>query len=117
MPKRFRWCPNQKKVVEVEDRAELPRQVPLSDAMGFPEGSLAKFEAHRKSHGCSGVEFVRDKDVPQFYQVKCDSWRDRDKYMQKRRMWNDEKTHAGGITAAELRKAEELVRERHGTPV
>lgn len=41
----------------------------VSDALGFIEAQLPEFEADRRAHGFSDIEFIRDPDVPGFIQV------------------------------------------------
>ncbi len=92
----------------------------VSDALGFPEQVLADFEADRQAHGFSGVEFVRDPDVPQFIRPKCSSPEQWQRYIKHRgaRDQNSLNGSGAGLTREQLRRAEELVlRERGEKPL
>lgn len=41
----------------------------VSDALGFPEQCLKDRRTQLEQSGCKGVEFKRDPQVPEFYQV------------------------------------------------
>jgi len=87
----------------------------VSDALGFGEHQLADFEADRQKHGFGGVEFVRDPDVPQFIQVKCQSRREHARYVKHRGMVNRSQ-HGGGVflTQDDLDRAKQFVETHHG---
>ncbi len=55
-----------------------------SDALGFGQHQFGEFEEDRRQHGFSGVEFVRDPQVPEFYQVKCRSRDEFNRYLSHR---------------------------------
>lgn len=95
----------------VTEKAPLQRDL-VSDTLGFGETAFNDFEADRVAHGFHGVEFTRDPDVPQFYQVRFRSTRDRDRYIKHRGFVN--RTGLGGVrfTEEELERAEELVSRR-----
>ncbi len=67
----------------------------VSDALGFCEEQLADFEEDRRANGFRGVEFVRDPLVPQFFQVKCKSRAEHDRYVKHRGMVN--RSYNGGV--------------------
>jgi hypothetical protein len=102
-------------------RAEIVRELEkpvVSDSLGFTEKQLADFEADRKRHGFTGVEFKRDPDVPQFFQVHCSGKAEWDRYVKHRGM-NDCNSMNGGrqaLSERDLRAAEQKVRERYGDP-
>jgi hypothetical protein len=81
--------------------------------MGFGQHMLDHFEADRVAHGYSDVEFVRDPDVPQYFNVKCESRDAFNRYAKHRNLVN--KSGIGGVrlSAEELARAEEMMKERH----
>ena len=84
-----------------------PRTI-VSDSLGFGEHQLADFEQDRQQSGFLGVEFVRDPQVPQFFQVKCSSRAEYERYVKHRGMVN--KTGIGGVrlTQEDLDRAADL---------
>jgi len=84
----------------------------VSDTLGFTQDQYADFEADRQRHGFSGVEFVRDPDVPQFYQVKVRSRREYERYVKHRGYVNA--TSIGGVrfSPGELERVAEKVKQR-----
>jgi hypothetical protein len=90
----------------VSDRPEI-----VSDALGFTEGQLAHFEADRKLNQHHGIEFVKDPDVPRFYQVKCSSPGAFDRYAKHRGFFNKSGKNGGGacLTQADIDAAKVLV--------
>ena len=86
----------------------------ISDSLGFGEHQLADFEKDRKANGFSGVEFIRDPAVPEFFRVKCSSRREFNRYVAHRGMVN--KNSIGGVrfTEEELEGAKEMMRRIHG---
>jgi hypothetical protein len=85
----------------------------VSDALGFIEDQHGDFETDRVRNGFTNTEFVRDKDVPQFYQVKFGSEREKRRYM-KHRMFKDQNSRNGSntMTAAQLEQAKALILAR-----
>lgn len=86
-------------VVEVgqEPCRELDKPI-VSDALGFSEQQFNDFEADRVKNGHVGIEFVRDKDVPQFFQVKCSSREAWAKYVKHRGMYDRNSRNGGSFT-------------------
>lgn len=98
MVRKFRYDSVSKQVVEVfpgEAQEKGAGKPIISDALGFTEGQLAQFEADRIKHGFSDVEFVRDPQVPEFYQVKMGSEETKSRYM-KHRGYHDRNSLNGG---------------------
>lgn len=115
MSRKFQYFPG-KGVVEVTNtaRQELAKPI-VSDACGFIQQQLGDFEVDRVKNGFTGIEFVRDKDVPEFIQVKCSSQKEFDRYMKHRGLHdrNSRNGSAAGITQKEMDEAERLVKERY----
>ena len=113
--RRFQYVKGQG-VVEVGStaRKELDKPI-LSDACGFIEQQLGDFETDRVKNGFRGIEFVRDKDVPQFFQVKCSSRKEFDRYMKHRGMYdkNSSNGSSAGITEKEINEAAQRVKEKY----
>ena len=105
-----------KGLVEVTNTARKELEKPIvSDACGFIQQQFNDFETDRVKNGFTGIEFVRDKDVPQFYQVKCSSRKEFARYMKHRGMHdkNSRNGSAAGITQKELDDAMRLIREKY----
>ncbi len=110
------------RVREVEQEVEVRREkrsgeIPIiSDNMGFGESSLDKFEADRKAHGFHGVEFIRDKEVPQFFRVKCSDRTTWERYVKHRGLTDRNGKNGGSmtLTADQLEAAKEMVRKKFG---
>lgn len=90
-----------------------PRAVPppaISDSLGFPEQCLADRQAQLDKSGCLGIEFKRDPQVPEFYQVHASSRKAMDKYTRMRNLVNRTGSLGGGVmlTQQELDRAAEL---------
>ena len=87
-------------------RAEI-----LSDSMGFIEQQLPAMREHLKQSGVKGVEFVRDKLEPKFFQVKCDGPRSFNQYLKSRAMadYNTKNGSGAMLTEVDFEKAKELV--------
>ncbi len=83
----------------------------LSDTLGFGQHQLAEFEADRKLNGFSGVEFVRDRDVPEFYQAKISSVKEWRRYVKHRGMYDKNSGNGSGVVISEdqMQAAKELV--------
>lgn len=71
----------------VQRREELTPPI-LSDSLGFPQQQLAEMERDRRAHGFAGIEFVRDRRVPEFIQVKGRSGPEWERYIRHRGMRN-----------------------------
>lgn len=99
--------------VAVERTARNGRPI-VSDNLGFGAHQFAEFEQDRKSHGFTGVEFVRDKDVPEFYQVKVSSRAEWDRYVEHRGMVDRNRGAGAALSADGLREAENMVRRQYG---
>ena len=69
----------------------------------------------RSKNGFRGIEFVRDKDVPQFFQVKCSSRKEFDRYMKHRGMYdkNSSNGSSAGITEKEINEAAQRIKEKY----
>jgi hypothetical protein len=88
----------------------VPQSRPIvSDSLGFTDSQLSEMEADRASSGFTGVEFVRDPQEPRFYQVKCDSWRTRDRYARHRGMVDRSRGPGLKLSQRDLDRAAELV--------
>lgn len=88
----------------------------VSSALGFTETQLADFAADRDRHGFSGVEFVRDKHVPQFFNVQfAGSRKEWQRYIKHRgHVDNNSRLGSGNVIgAAELAGAQKLIRDRY----
>lgn len=53
----------------------------VSDAMGFPSRQLPEYDAYRRAHGFSSVEYKPDPQVPGFTQVHFNNHAERDRYI------------------------------------
>lgn len=91
------------------------RPIPPSDAMGFSEHQLAEFEFDRQQNHFSGVEFVRDPTCPTFYQVKCSSRKEWERYVKHRGLVVKNKTVGAALTPSALERAAEMVSRRFAT--
>jgi hypothetical protein len=93
----------------------------VSDSLGFTESQLADFEEHRKKGGFTGIEFKRDPDVPQFFQVHCSGPEEFRRYREERNrlsggMFQDHNSRNGGgqaLSERDLRAAEQMIREKY----
>jgi hypothetical protein len=83
----------------------------VSDSLGFPEQCLDGFEADRQASGHSDISFVRDPQVPEFFQVHAGSQRAMDAYTKHRKLVNRTGSLGGGVRLSqdELDRAAELV--------
>lgn len=93
-------------------------QTVVSDNLGFGMHQLVEMEADRRMNGFSAIEFVQDKQEPTFYQVKCSSPQQYQRYI-KHRGWVDKNGSLGlgaghALSPKDLADAERLVRERYG---
>ena len=90
--RRIHDVPRMKKSSKYEGvKAEI-----LSDTLGFGQHQFEEFEADRKRHGFTGVEFVRDKEVPEFYQAKIDSVKEWRRYIKHRGLVDRNGRNGGG---------------------
>lgn len=94
-------------------RAEVQRERTeiVSDSMGFGEHQLSEMKDHLGQHKIRGVEFSRDKDVPEFYQVKFSGPKAKAAYM-KARGFNDHNSKNGSgamLSAKDFADAKLLV--------
>ena len=83
--------------------------IPASDAMGFTVRQLAEFEADRTLHGFTGVEFTQDPHEPTFYQVRCSSRREWERYVKHRGMTDNNHTCGVSISYADIERAKRRV--------
>jgi hypothetical protein len=84
----------------------------ISDGLGFSELQLAEFEADRKAHGFSGVEFKRDPLEPTYYRVHFSGRREWERYIKHRGAFNKNGSRMGVTLApGELERAAKRVRE------
>lgn len=83
----------------------------VSDAMGFGQDQLGEMQAHLEHSQCRGIEFVRDKDVPEFIQVKCSSEKAKREYMKQRGYTDHNSKNGSGamLSAKDLEDARDLV--------
>lgn len=98
----------------IEKIRELEKPI-LSDGLGFGRQQLGEFEADRKAAGFTGVEFVQDTAVPEFYQVKISSKREWQRYLEHRGM-HDKNSRNGGsveITEETLEQARQRILEKY----
>lgn len=81
----------------------------VSDALGFPEQQLGQFEEDRLKNHFTGIEFKRDPEVPQFFQVHCQSRAEFNSYVKHRGCVN--KSGVGGVrlSQSDLESAARLV--------
>jgi len=88
----------------------------LSDNLGFGQHQLAEMEADRVRSGVKGIEFVRDKSVPEFFQVRCDSPRAWAEYAKHRGFYDKNSRNGSGacLTPQDFEKAKELVNRNSG---
>lgn len=103
---------------KAKPRMRWEGQTVVSDSLGFGMHQLAEMEADRQMNGFSGIEFVQDKTEPTFYQVKCSSPQQYQRYI-KHRGWVDKNGNlglgAGNILSKhDIEAAEKLVRARYG---
>jgi hypothetical protein len=78
----------------------------VSDSLGFPQHQFEEFEADRKLSGFSGIEYRRDPDVPEFYQVHAKSGSEWEKYLRHRGFVDRNKSDRGvKLAPGELEKA------------
>lgn len=100
----------------------------VSDALGFIAEQLPDFEADRKRHGFSAIEFVRDPTCPTFVQVKCSSPAEFQRYREHRNEmskspsnkfkgeFNDKNRRNGGgqpLSKRDFEIAEAKIREKY----
>lgn len=85
-----------------------------SDALGFTSHQLAEFEADRKRNGFTGVEFVRDKTYEHFWQVKCSSRREWERYVAHRQLIDKNKSSGTALSAGQLERARQDVLKKYG---
>ena len=98
--------PDTKPRPSIPERAEI-----LSDTLGFGQHQLAEMEADRKRNNFNGVEFVRDKAVPEFIQVKIDSQKEWKKYVAHRGLHDRNGRNGGGgaVGVAQMEASKRLV--------
>ena len=80
---------------------EKGQAVIISDALGFGQQQFDEMEAHRKREGHVGVEFVRDPETPQFFQVHCSSEKAKQEYMKSRNFHDRNSRNGGGFILSE----------------
>lgn len=81
----------------------------VSDALGFTVSQLREMEEDRVKSRIRGIEFRPDPDVPEFYQVHCDSEQAKSRYM-KHRGFSDKNSKNGSscvISELEFKKLKE----------
>lgn len=61
-----------------------PEKTIVSDALGFGQHQLDAFEEDRKRNGFTGVEFRRDPQVPEFFQVHISGRKEHARYVRHR---------------------------------
>lgn len=82
----------------------------VSDALGFPQQQIGEMQEHLRQSGCKGIEFERDKAVPEFVQVKAGSHREFHKYMRSRGFHDQNSRNGSGamLTKKDFDDAAEL---------
>lgn len=100
--------------VRVASRVKQRTEI-VSDSMGFIEKQLPEMRKHLKQSGIRGVEFVRDKTEPKFFQVKCDSPSVLNKYLKARKMadYNTKNGSGAMLSEQDFENAKELVLRKH----
>ena len=101
--------------IERDGKPERQKMAPacdreiVSDTLGFGQHQLDDFERDRQQHGFTGVEFIPDRDVPEFRRVKCSSQKEFERYLSHRGYVNQ--TGLGGVrlTQEDLDRAADLV--------
>lgn len=88
------------------------RQEIVSDSLGFGILQLADFENDRDNNGFSGIEFTQDPQVPEFFQVRCNSRREMDAYTKHRGFYNKTNVSGSALSPEMLQAAI----DRHATP-
>lgn len=98
--------PSSRKTAGERGRTEI-----VSDALGFTEKQFDEMEAHRQRHGFTDIEFRRDPDVPQFFQVCCGSEKAKRRYMKSREFSDRNSRNGGGqpLSPKDLEDAKQLV--------
>jgi hypothetical protein len=88
----------------------------ISDALGFTEHQFTEMEAARQIGKFSGIEFVRDPQVPTFFQVKCSGPDEHRRYMEYRGMYDKNSRNGGGATMSQeqLDRAAAIVIGKYG---
>lgn len=83
----------------------------VSDSLGFSHLQLNEMRTHLKQSGIKGVEFVKDKTESTFMQVKCDSPRVFQKYMESRGFHDHNSKNGSGamLSETDIANAKELV--------
>lgn len=117
----FLTLPNGETARRVHDVYQKPskpvaqRPEIVSDALGFPQQQLGDMQKHLEESGCKGIEFTRDKSVPEFIQVKAGSHREFQRYM-KSRGFNDmnSRNGSGGLSKKDFEDARELAARKAG---
>lgn len=95
-----------KKAVVDDPNVTAPKAV--SDSLGFTEQQLRDFEADRDAHGFRDIEFHRDPDVPQFFQVHAASRAAMMKYARHRGMRDLSNRGSVYLTQADMDRAAEI---------
>lgn len=94
--------------------SDKPQRAIVSDALGFPEQSLAQFEQDRQANNLTGVEFARDPSCKEFVQVKFASELAKKRYMQYRG-YTDQNSKNGSavvVSASQIEQAKALVNRK-----
>jgi hypothetical protein len=89
----------------------------LSTNAGFTAKQLPVMEAHRKTHNFSGIEFVKDTRFQEngFYQVKCSSPGEWQRYLKSRGIVDFSSLNGGG-TLPDIEAARSAVLRQYGPP-
>ncbi len=83
------------------------KPIPPSDALGFTAHQLQEFEFDRQRNGFTGVEFVKDPTYDKFYQVKCSSRGEWERYVRHRGMIDKNATSGTALSPKQLEAAAE----------
>jgi hypothetical protein len=104
--------------LEVDDKQEGKRtghesRPIVSDSLGFGFGQLAEMEQDRASSGFTDIEFRRDPQTPEFYQVHCGSVAAFDRYAKHRGFVNKSKGSGFRFAPGQLERAQEDAKRRY----
>jgi len=107
----------QAKFATAEAVKELSKPM-VNDSAGFGQHQFDDFEADRSNNGFSAIEFRRDPQVPEFFQVHCSCPKQFRRYMRHRGQEDANSRNGGGvgISADAMKAAEDRMRETYGPP-
>lgn len=90
----------------------------VSDSLGFGQHQLADFERDRVAHGFTGVEFVRDPQVPEFFQARIGSVKELEAYRTHRGLTdrNSRNGSTATVSPKQMAEAEKWAKGKWGEP-